>query len=318
MPPPFGSGRRLTSSSEPRAPQRAIPGAPRYTASANRRSRLPSNAKFLFFYKLPQRSDHSNRFDEQLAEARRYLEADNVRPRSSRSDRVLGATIFVGCSIVLAWLLATCSTHDAADKLTTAARGPATAVHASPDPARSLAEVQSRLVKASARATEASQSIVQSAPSVANPLRQSAHRAEPMRLLQRAEPQPSGRAPRHIAVTNRLAKTDRPVAIVPITQSQIEQQTALSHSIVSPARPSVPEQPEWGASQSSAQDSAERAALLDWAAQQRRANVSTRASMPVPVPVPVSKPGDVDWNAHMTQRRITDNPAAFQASGAQQ
>jgi hypothetical protein len=68
-------------------------------------------------------------------------------------------------------------------------------------------------------------------------------------------------------------------------------------------------QPEWTASPASADDTVERAALLDWAAQQRRANVTTRASVPVP--------GDTDWNARMTQRRITDNPDAFRADHAQ-
>jgi hypothetical protein len=48
--------------------------------------------------------------------------------------------------------------------------------------------------------------------------------------------------------------------------------------------------------------------LLDWAAQQRRANITTRARIPVPK--------DTDWSAHLTQRRITDDPEAFGTSGA--
>jgi hypothetical protein len=94
-----------------------------------------------------------------------------------------------------------------------------------------------------------------------------------------------------------------------MTGAHVEQRIALSRSIDPPARPSVSKQPEWTASPSSANDSAERAALLDWASQQRRANVAMRANMP--------SPGETDWNAHMTQRRITDNPAAFQTGRAQ-
>ncbi|MFM0194881.1 hypothetical protein PQQ65_17465 [Paraburkholderia strydomiana] len=73
--------------------------------------------------------------------------------------------------------------------------------------------------------------------------------------------------------------------------------------------PSLSSLPGTATSQSSANDSQERAALRDWAVQQQRANVSVRAR--------VSAPGDIDWNAHMTQRRITDNPAAFQTGHSQ-
>jgi hypothetical protein len=92
--------------------------------------------------------------------------------------------------------------------------------------------------------------------------------------------------------------------------AEIEQHARLNRPIESPVRLSQSSQPEMAASQSSANDSVERAALRDWAVQQRRANVSVRAS--------VSAPGDIDWNAHMTQRRITDSPAAFQTGHAQQ
>jgi len=53
-----------------------------------------------------------------------------------------------------------------------------------------------------------------------------------------------------------------------------------------------------------------RAAAPRWAVQQRRASAVTRTT--------VSTSGNVDWNAHMTQRRITDNPAAFQSGHAAQ
>ena len=310
LPPPFGSWRRSASHMQQRTPQPGIPGAPRYAAHVNRRGRVPHNAKFLFFYKLPQRRADLNRFDEQLAEAKRYLEADNSRPASTRSDHILGAMIFVGCSIALAWLLATCSTHDIAGTSATAARPAAVAIVAAPVTVRPAARVQPETAETAPRTVNASATIAQAASPVMVPLPQLKHRAGPVTLPQRGESQRYASVPRHIAAENRLAKIHRLSTVAPAIDAGIEQRTALSRSIDSPAPPSLPRQPELAASQSSSNDSAERSALLDWAAQQRRANVTTRASVPVP--------GDTDWNAHMTQRRITDNPAAFQADRAPQ
>ncbi len=303
LPPAFGSWRRSASYIQQRTPQPGLPDAPRYAAPANRRGRVPQNAKFLFFYKLPQRRDDPNRFDEQLAEAKRYLEADNSRPTSTRSDHILGATIFVGCSIALAWLLATCSTHDIASRLATAARPSAAAIHAGPVTVHPLARVQPEPAETARRTANASSTIAQAASPVTAPLPQPRHRVETVTLSQRGESQRYASAPRHVAAENRFGKIHRPSTAAPAIDVGVERRAALSRSIDSPARPSLSRQPERTASQSSANDSAERRALLDWAAQQRRANVTTRASVLVP--------GDTDWNAHMTQRRITDNPAAF-------
>jgi hypothetical protein len=315
LPPPFGSWRRSASHTQQRAPQPAIPGVPRYAASANRRGRIPQNAKFLFLYKLPQRRDDQNRFDEQLAEARRYLQADNARPSSSRSDHILGAAIFVSCSIALAWLLATCSTHEVASSVTTAARPSTAALQAGPVVVRPLADVRPELVKTAPMAVDTHSTLTQaSASSIKAPVPDPMHRSETVSLPQREGPQRFASTSRHTAAADHLAKIHRSAAVAPAVAAaigaEIEQRAASSRSIGLPVRPSLSRQPEPTAAQSSANDSAERAALLDWAAQQRRANVSTRASVPVP--------GDIDWNAHMTQRRITDNPAAFQPGRAQQ
>ncbi|MBT2794035.1 hypothetical protein J7I88_25610 [Paraburkholderia strydomiana] len=310
LPPPFGSWRRSTSHRQQRAPQAAIPGVPRYAASANRRGRISQNAKILFLYKLPQRRDDPHRFDEQLAEAKRYLQADHARPRSSRSDHILGAAIFVSCSMALAWLLATCSTHEVAGSLGTAARPSMSAIQAGPVIVNPLANVRPALVKTASKAVETHSTITHALSSVKAPLLDAAHPVETPSLSQRAEPQRSTNKSRHTVAADRVAKLRRSAAVGHAIDAGIEQHARFSRPIESPVHPSLSSQPETATSQPSANDSVERAALRDWAVQQRRANVSVRASVP--------PPGDIDWNAHMTQRRITDNPAAFQTGHAQQ
>lgn len=305
LPPPFGSRRRSASGSEQRTPRSASPGVRSYAASPIRRGKKPPNAKFLFFYKLPPQPDFSTHFDEQLAEARHYLAADRPRPSSSRSDHVLGAAIFMGCSMALAWLLATCSTPDATNKLTTAAREPAAAAQSragAVHPASALvADAQRQQPATQApQLMGAPHTIAQHAPAQANTSLEAAHRDEP-RL--------SAHVPGHLAARTVLAKIDRPQGMARMTHTQVASRMALTRSFNSQTRASVSKQPEWTASVSSASESAERTALLAWATQQRRATVATRASVPAR--------GDTDWNAHMTQRRITENPAAFQAGRAQ-
>ena len=94
-----------------------------------------------------------------------------------------------------------------------------------------------------------------------------------------------------------------------LTQAQVDARVALTRAVPSAIRPSPSHQTDWTTETVSTHDTAERGALLDWAARQRRANVTQRAMVPVP--------GETDWNASMTQRRITDNPGAFQADRGQ-
>ncbi|WP_258168381.1 hypothetical protein [Paraburkholderia sp. BL21I4N1] len=96
-----------------------------------------------------------------------------------------------------------------------------------------------------------------------------------------------------------------------LTRAQVDARVAVTRAVPSATRPAVSRQAEWTEQASSIRDTAERAALLDWAARQRRANVTLRATGLAP-----GETGS-DWNARMTQRRITDNPGAFHAEGAQ-
>lgn len=283
LPPPFGSSRRPASAAARGEAQRAaittaeraIQNAVQRKAPLLRGSRVPPGAKFRFFYKLPQKRDLSYRFDEQLAETRGYLGSDRRRPRSSRWDHMLGAAIFVGCSIALAWLLITYTTQSA-DYVTKAAMvRPELSVHGNPltaypaKPALEAAqEVRPVVPVVQTAASSVPKAVQHRAPTIAQsaPKAKAALPRTPARTPPRRSPQPASRA-------------------------------------------SLSAQPEWNARPVPADETAERAALLDWAARQRRANITERATVPVPA--------DTDWNARMTQRRITDNPLAFHTSRAQ-
>ncbi len=304
LPPPFGSWQRSASRTEQLAPQPAMPGAPRYAPTPRPRVKVPPpNTRFLFFYKLPQRPTSDSRLNEQLAEARRYLEADNARPHSSRSDRILGAAIFVGCSIALAWLLATCSAHGVADKATVAAVPSDRMVRAGPVTAQTTKTVMDQ--------TPASHKVDQAALPVALWVPEVTHHVGAASLSQRAELQANGSAPGHSVSERRVTRAHRPLALAALTGVAVEKGRAASSRVSDSRAPlAATSEREWTASQSSANDSAERKALWDWAVQQRGASAATRTT--------VSAPESIDWNAHMTQRRITDNPSAFQAGRAPQ
>ncbi|MFM0392703.1 hypothetical protein [Paraburkholderia phytofirmans] len=334
LPPPFGSWRRQAPTAAQRKPQPAAPGvAQQAIQNAMRRpastaSPVPPGARFLFFYKLPQQPDHSRRFEEQLAEARYYLEMGGARPSSTRSDHVLGAAIFASCSIALAWLLATCTAHDA-DRTTAAASvgtrsvastdGSAMAIHpqARAKPAQPSVEFAQTTARSAPLA--ASSRPKSTAPGAATPpdvtLGTTVRRASQPQHVEHLVPQPNGRVSIRHTVPTELAKAHYQTPAARLSKPQVDKRLALSRTTNPTMQPSASKQPErteWTEQRerpTSATDTAERAALRDWAAQQRRSNITTRASTPTP--------GDTDWNARMTQRRITDSPDAFQTGRAQ-
>ncbi len=303
LPPPFGSWQRSASRTEQLAPQATVPGSPRYSPTLRPRVKAPPKNKLMLFYKLPQRPASDSRFDEQLAEARRYLEADNAQPHSSRADRILGAAIFVGCSIALAWLLATCSSHELANKATLAARPSEGMVHSG----RVTQQTSGTLIDQA----WAPHKLAPPALAAAEPLPQVIHRADAARSSQQDGVQASASARSHSVSEKRIAGAPRPRAVTAPTRVA-SANTRIASSRLNDSRAPLASNSgrEWAAAQSSTNDSAERKALWDWAVQQRRASAATRPT--------VSTPENVDWNAHMTQRRITDNPAAFQSGRASQ
>ena len=302
LPPPYGVYRwpgrsathRRAQPAASSATQQAIQDAVRRREPQARHNPFAPGQKFRFLYKLPKPRDHSSRLDAELAEARHYLEMGKTRQRSSRSDYVLGATIFVACSIVLTWLLTTCSTHDADKAATAALTWPAVAQTA-PAPTNPAPNIALR--------------------SEPKPSLQAALPAKPTLAAQHIEPFPAARALIHDTVTGRAttAKVERKMTVPHQNEAQFDDRVTLDRSIRPATRAAASTQAEWTAHSSSADDdTTEQATWPDWAArQERRPNATTRAHASAPA-LPVA-----DWNAHMTQRRITDNPAAFQIPSGQ-
>ncbi|MFM0667664.1 hypothetical protein [Paraburkholderia sediminicola] len=333
LPPPFGSRRRQAQTIAQREPQpvpltaaqQAIQDAVQHPSLPARRGPLPPGVKFLFFYKLPAQPDHSHRFAEQLAEAGYYLKMGQVRPRSTRSDHVLGAAIFAGCSIALAWLLATCTTHDVdrTTAATTAAARSITQPVASADgsamslhpreraqPAQPPVEFARTIARSAPLAATSPQATAPTAAPTPNTAKASAVSPDTPKPqhVERLAPHPTTRVSTHQDVASQPAKPYHRVPITHLSKPRADERLALSRTAKPSRQPSTSQQPDWTVRSPSATDTAERAALLDWATQQRRANITTRARIPVPK--------DTDWSAHLTQRRITDNPEAFGTSGA--
>ncbi|MFP3569453.1 hypothetical protein [Paraburkholderia sp. SIMBA_030] len=324
LPPPFGSRRRTAQAAaaaqhaaqyEPQPvaqteAQQAVQDAVQRRPQQTRPSLFPPGAKHVLFYKAPSRRVDSHRFDVAMAEAKRYLEAGRVRPRSSRSDRVLAGAIFVVCSIALAWLLATCVTRDASKASELAVTLPAVPVVSSPP----IVDPSQEPIKLAQSAIEETRTIQQSVPSVASTVPKAAEpspvaaapapRSERTHLSRHAVQQPTVRASTREATTTRPAKAERKVAGARMTEAYVEERLALSRTVRPATRPSVSKQPEWIARLSAGNDTFDQAALRNWASQQR-AHVATRATVPAP--------GDTEWSTRMTQRRITDNPDAFQS-----
>lgn len=116
LPPPFGRSWQANggvSESAPLARPAQPPESPRPAHASRRAAAPPPGLKHILFYKAPaQRRVDTRSIDAALEEAKRYLALSPDRPRSTRSDYILGATIVAGCSIALTWLLVTCSMRD--------------------------------------------------------------------------------------------------------------------------------------------------------------------------------------------------------------
>ncbi|MFL9963577.1 hypothetical protein PQR02_21385 [Paraburkholderia sediminicola] len=99
-------------------------------------------------------------------------------------------------------------------------------------------------------------------------------------------------------------------------ESQFDEHRTAAHTIRPVLRSVTSTQPEWPPRSSPDDtdgDAIAQAARLDWTIgqQHHRASIASRANTGAPAP------SDTDWNSHMTQRRITDNPSAFAAPSVQ-
>lgn len=274
VPPPFGSKRR--------AAQQAMQGAIRRIANPAVRNRFPPGVKHILLYKPPPRRVDSHRFDAAMAEAKHYidLETRKMGTRSSRSDRICGAAIFVGGSLALAWLLTTCAMRDAG----------VTQELAKKPPVVSTMTPQANRV----RGDDSNAMRVPSGP-----------RMQPSPYV---SPQPAARAIKHKS-SDHAAKAERKPTTALMTHEQVAKRLELSRTARVVSRPSLSQQPEWNGVRRSVEDDTvgQALSLLNGSAQPPRSHVTTRTAVPM----------DTDWNARMTQRRITDDPAVFHA-GAQQ
>ncbi|KAA1011683.1 hypothetical protein FVF58_14400 [Paraburkholderia panacisoli] len=295
LPPPYGVYRWPPGNAAQRRPQSAVVTAAhqvirdvaRRNSLEERRIPFAPGQNPRFFYKLPKPFDNSSCFDAQMAESRHYLEMGMTRWYSSRADRMLGGMIFLAGSIALAWLLTATATATAtrdADKTATMAIAqPSAAMPGATQPSVEVALKPARSARVAAAATP-----------------KSALRSESKPWLQALLPgKPHA---------NSKSTSTRP------RESQFDEHRAATHAIRPAIRSVASMQPEWPQHSSPDADAIAQPAWLDWTIaqqQHRRASVTTRANTSAPAP------NDTDWNAHMTQRRITDNPSVFAAPSAQ-
>jgi hypothetical protein len=368
LPPPFGARRR---------PMRAaVQQAVKSVTAPARASRFPPGVKHILFYKAPPQHVDNGRWDAALAEAKRYLEMNTTRPRSSRSDHLLAASIFAGCTIALTWLLVTCSMKEA-EKAKAVLSAPTVAPATGPriDSPMSAGQlvmtstqtpsagekpstqvVVAGFADASAKSVDTDASlaasvshVVQTGPLLSVVPKRVAHAAsgslisqqiaqvvplaavvpkltgkvtlaspaEPKQLTQAAPLSPVvpkqavQLLPRQtvqvIARNDEAgtppAKPAKRVKVARLSEAHVNERMALNRATHSATQPAMSRQLEWTASTSRSRNdvSTDDAAWLNWSTQQHRQSQPIRAATPL----------DNSWNDHMTQRRITDDPAAF-------
>jgi hypothetical protein len=360
LPPPFGSRHRVL--------REAVQHAVNEIAKPAQATPFPAGVKHILFYKAPPQRVDTHRVDAALEEAKRYLQMDTTRPRSSRSDYLLAGAIFAGCTIALTWLLVTCSMKEA-EKPKTASITPAVAAWqaeiASEKAKPVTVEVAAAPVSADASIKQGAQALpapvdapkqaalsVPVSRAVSKPTTQAVATspAAPTQIAQSAvgssaTPKPATRAlPMPPAASNETAgavspsyavqkhgaqaspqataslskqsvqttarsddavtppeKAVKRVKVARLSEAHVNERVALNRVTNPAAKAAASKQPEWTANSASNAASSEDAPWLNWAARPYRASPVARAATPL----------DNAWNDHMTQRRITDDPAAF-------
>jgi hypothetical protein len=334
LPPPYGVYRGPVRPTTQRRPQPAFRDTGRRISPQEPHTWLAPGQKFRFFYKSPPPRDYSSRLDAELAEARNYLEMDKARECSSRLDHVLGATLFFACSIVLAWLLTSNAARDTGKLATVTIAEPAVTTWGTPVVLRPRASGKS----VQPPVAELMPSVAQIAPSPANlasaggirnepkPSLQAERQATPTLSAPHAEP-PAARASTYDTASSHATKVNARIKAVatPPTDSQLPAANpieTLADDYQSPSRsprpaipPAISAQPEQAARSPAA--AAVQAALRDWAAQQRHAHVTARTNTSTAYNANPLGTRDTEWNTHLIQRRITDNPTAFDLPNTQ-
>lgn len=309
LPPPFGVRRRLVREAVRQVVEEVA-------KPAGRRSMFPPGVKHVLFYKTPARKVDTQRVDAALAEAKRYLEMGKHRPSSTRSDHLLAASIFAGCTIALTWLLVTCSMKDAEKAKVVSVTPPslkATIAHGNGPKHDGSAVVAT--VHGTEREMPSTSVLPGSSPARVQSVAEALPPAPVTPRLQVAQaasrspvvPKYAGRTVPHetasIAGGDMRAaparEASRRVHVARLSEAHVSERVTLSQATRPMTRGSVSTQPEWNVGVPSSNDN--EAPWLNWSAQQRRPSPTMRAATPV----------SNSWNDHMTQRRITDDPAAF-------
>lgn len=318
LPPPFGSRQNLMRD----AVRRAVSEATR----SRIRSIIPPSVKHVLFYNArPQRIDTS-RYDAALEEAKQYLEAGNIRHRSSRGDRVLSASIFAGCTIALTWLLITCSMkhEDKAKALAAASTAGSVASQRTGQAKLSsqiaIADTQrATAVQGNASPQTLAEAGHVNSTKVTNDVDKRSAFSHPDRAAPHGTRVPkSTRAmvPKQAARVMARSETITPappatrvnhVKVQSLHGNRFNESRALNHELYSPGHsvPSVQRDlpvkplPAQKQIQKPNMSAANATPWLNWTTAQQRPIM--RAATPV----------ESHWSDHMTQRRITDDPAAF-------
>lgn len=111
--------------------------------------------------------------------------------------------------------------------------------------------------------------------------------------------------PSHDVAAHRTARANISPRIAILSGTQLNGYLSPSRTMQPSAQPSVSKQTDTTTRVSSTDTSTEQAALRDWAAQQRRATVKSRTSVP-------ATQGETKWTTHMAYRRIRESADAFQ------
>ena len=311
LPPPFGLRRNAMRKPEQLAVRQA-------KASTSMEACPP--------YVLPdkpllQRAD-THVFAALMAEAKHYRAMNTVRPRSSHSDHLLAGIIFTSCTIALTWLLVTYSVKDAEkSKSVTATPTASIAVNSRVDrreiAAKAIVADTLRISKAAQTAALGPQQVAQVVPMST---------AEPRQVAQVASasstaPQPGAEiASRSFVVTKPTAwataggnatftppqQAENRVKVARLSEDHSTEHVTSSRTNHPAALPAPSTQPEQTARLSRSHNEA----LPDMTQRMNRAAKQQPPSSVTPFPALVA--GDDNWNDHMTQRRITDDPSAFQ------
>jgi hypothetical protein len=289
VPPPFGAYGTATKA----AAQKAVR---QNDESAD--GRRPTKVRHTFFYQpVPPRAKAGN-FDAAMEEVRRYLSMETVRHKSSRSDYLLGAAIFVGYGIGLSWLLATSSMPEMEKSKPTAVKpGLIMAPNVSGQRPSTITPLKTTPRTPPRAATKPEPAVTQASAGTAKPDGQTwdAPQAGNRKLMPFAAQEKFVLAPQ---------KAGARVGVAHLSDAHVQARMRLNRKARPVAHPSASAQPEWMRGAASNGQGGEQAGSLVWAARHQRA----------PVEVYAAPSSDEHWDGHMTQRRVMDDPDAFLGS----